>query len=129
MSAAKTPVKVLRTALNRIRKGWTKGHWSQKNNDGGMSVCLEGALFGYCDSPLTQAQRDATSVVHQILKERFPERSITPEGRVVIPSFNDNPETTKDEVMEVLKLAIIRIETSDSLEEALADDVEEMFSD
>jgi hypothetical protein len=128
MSKANSPVKVLRTALKRLQKGYTKGSWATQNADGGMSVCMEGAIYGYCTQPATQVQKDAISVVHKILSERHPDRSIDKySGDVVIPMFNDHPDTTEDEVLEIVKLAIIRLETSDSLEEALADEVSEMY--
>lgn len=108
MSKAGTPIKVLRTALKRVEKGWTKDHWSYKADDGNYYVCLEGALFGYCDSNkhgLTDAQKDARDVVLKIINERYGYYSD-------IPAFNDARERTKEEVLEVVKLAIIRLETT-----------------
>lgn len=109
MSKANAPIKVLRTALKRINKGWTKGEWSYRDRDGNVFVCMEGALFGYCDSKkhgLTEAQEQAAAVVLDIIKERYP-------GCHNIPTFNDADERTLDEVQEVIKLAIIRFETGD----------------
>jgi len=109
MSKAGTPIKVLRTAYKRVEKGWTQGDWSTEGSDGKYYVCLEGALFGYCNSNehgLTDAQKGAREVVLQIIGERY--------GRQYhsIPAFNDSPGRTKDEVLEVIKLAIIRLETT-----------------
>jgi hypothetical protein len=85
-------------------------------------------------TPTTQAQLDAKAVVLKILREGVDLED--PENDVVetmhfdhIPDFNDHWKTTKDKVLNVLKHALIRLETTDSLEEALADEVEEMFSD
>lgn len=108
MSKGNSALKVLRTALKRVDKGWTKGVWSDKGNDGVQYVCLEGALFGYCDSHrnglgLTDAQEKAREVVLKIIRERHNQWSI--------PSFNDAPERTKEEIQEVIKLSIIRLET------------------
>ena len=118
MSRANNPIKVLRTALKRIDKGWRKGAWGQKNADGSMEVCLEGAIYGFCNlgHMATPAQKQALSVVQEILKEKFPER-YPYSGEYCIPSFNDHEDTTKDEVKEVVKLAIIRLETGWSEDE------------
>lgn len=109
MSKGNSALKVLRTALKRVDKGWTKGTWSEKGGDGTQYVCLEGALFGYCDSHrnglgLTEAQEEARKVVLKIIRERHHAYSI--------PSFNDAPERTKEEIQEVIKFAIIRLETT-----------------
>lgn len=109
MSKAGTPIKVLRTGLKRVDKGWTQNHWSYKGDDGVQYVCLEGALFGYCDSQkhgLTEAQKEARNVVLQIIGERYNNRYAD------IPSFNDDRGRTKEEIQEVIKLAIIRLETT-----------------
>ena len=110
MSNAKTPIKVLRTGLKRVDKAWTQGQWAQKGDDGKYYVCLEGALFGYCDAKkgLTAAQDQARAAVLEVIKDRY-------EGRFnSIPSFNDDPHRTKEEVMEVIKLAIVRLETGEA---------------
>lgn len=110
MSRGNNPIKVLRTALKRVQKGWTKNHWSYRDDNGNQLVCLEGALFGYCDQDkhgLTDAQKEARDVVLQLIHERFGKRFHS------IPSFNDANDTTKEDVEEVIKLAIIRLETSD----------------
>jgi hypothetical protein len=111
MSKGNSPLKVLRTAHGRIQKGWTPGTWSKKGDDGTFYVCLEGALFGYCNASkhgLTEAQVAAHDVVLQIIRERYGM------GYGSIPSFNDAPGRTKEEVLEVIKLAIIRLETGES---------------
>lgn len=108
MSKAGTPIKVLRTALKRVDKGWTQNHWSFRDGEGNQYVCLEGALFGYCDSVkhgLTDAQASARDIVLQIIRERY-------NAYDSIPSFNDQLGRTKEEVQEVIKLAIIRLETT-----------------
>lgn len=107
MSKASTPIKVLRTALKRVDKGWTQGDW-YKPGDKVAYVCLEGALFGYCNAGkhgLTDAQQAARAVIQQIISERHP-------GHSDIPSFNDQKGRTKDEILEVIKLAIIWLETT-----------------
>lgn len=107
MSKANNPIKVLRTALKRVNEGWTKSHWhifdrkTKKNY-----VCLEGAIYGYCDSQKhkpTLAQQQAVNVVKQIISERH--------GMDNIPEFNDFSETTLEDIQEVIKLGIIRLET------------------
>lgn len=128
MSKSNSAIKVLRTALKRVQKGWTKGTWSAPNNDGGRSVCLEGAIYGYCNvsdmtkrgEKPTQAQLEAMGIVTEIIKERYPRRTYF--GGV--PSFNDHPENDIDDVMEVIKLGIIRLETGYGEDELDQDDVD-----
>lgn len=102
MSKANSPVKVLRTALKRIQKGWIKHNWHVRFGDESY-VCLEGALYGFCQKPQTEAQVKAADMCRKIIKERT--------GLYAIPAFNDHPDRTKEEVEEVVKLAIIRFET------------------
>lgn len=103
MSKAKTPIKVLRTALKRVQRAWSDKTWSEKGDDGNYYVCLEGAIYGFCRQPTTQAQRDAHAVCLQIVKEKY--------GAASIPNFNDESGRTQEQVAEVIKLGIIRLET------------------
>lgn len=108
MSKASTPIKVLRTALKRVEKGWIQRDWVAEI-DGTHYVCLEGALFGYCDANkhgLTDAQEGAKAAVLSVIHDRY--------NRLYqsIPSFNDAPGRTKEEILEIIKLAIIRLETT-----------------
>jgi hypothetical protein len=108
MSKADSAIKVLNTAIKRVDKGWTQNVWSfwdpvRKIN----FVCMEGAIYGYCDSSkhgVTPAQKEAADTCRQIIFERH--------GVMDIPHFNDTHGRTKDEVKEVMKLAIIRLETT-----------------
>lgn len=122
MSKGNSPIKVLRTALSRVQKGWTQNTWVYR--DGNKTyVCLEGAMFGYCDQSkhgLTQAQRDARDKVLEVIKDRYPAKF----QFWTIPEFNDAPERKQEEVEEVLKLAIIRFETEDGLND---DEVENLL--
>lgn len=107
MSKSSTPIKVLRTALKRVQKGWTKNQWHRHDPETGQNfVCMEGAVYGYCEPAkhqTTPAQRTAIKVLKEIIKEKY--------GIEEIPSFNDADGRTKDEVLEVIKLGIIRLET------------------
>lgn len=112
--------------MKRVTKGWTKNHWHWYDPTTDTNkVCLEGALFGYCESnkhELSKAQIEARDVVLKIVKERH--------GFPTIPEFNDAGDTTKDEVLEVLKLAIIRLETGgdeDGLDDEDVDDLLEFM--
>lgn len=108
MSKANSPIKVLRTALKRVQKGWTKHHWVWKDDNGKVYVCLEGGVYGYCNAhkhDTTEEQRTAIAVLRQIINEKY--------GIADIPVFNDKPERTQEEVEEVIKLGIIRLETMD----------------
>lgn len=118
MSKANSAIKVLQTGIKRVAKGWTQGDWKCQGPDGKWYVCMEGALFGYCSADvhgLTAAQDEARDVCLQIIAERYPEHNS-------IPGFNDDPERTKDEVLEVMKLALIRLETGGGDDENYLDD-------
>lgn len=121
MSKAKTRGKVLRAAYKRLEKGWIKRKWWYRNPQTGVTeVCLEGALFGHCnleEHQMTPAQRGARDLVAEIIQEQFPDRRWSG-----IPGFNDNQETTKDDVLKVVKLAIIRDETEELLDLYLDDE-------
>src|SRR4051812_14385426 len=104
MSKANSAIKVLRVALKRVEKRWGKRAWSKKDDAGTYRVCLEGAITGGCEMPNTQPQQEALRVVRTVILERFPEV----DGRI-IPVFNDAQERTIDEIIEVIKLSIIRL--------------------
>lgn len=123
MSKANNAIKVLRTALKRVGKGWMQNQWSWRNSEEGITyVCLEGAVYGYCaahEHVVTEAQTKAIQVLRRIIFERH--------GKTDIPEFNDDPTRSKEEVLEVIKLAIIRLETStadDDVDEELTDFVQ-----
>jgi len=130
MSRAKSPIKVLKTAYNRVEKGWIQGKWFVLIG-GKAFVCLEGAIYGYCqygEHEVTDAMKKAIWVVQQVIYDRYDGRFAT------IPGFNDfkggggHERTTQDEVLEVIKLAIIRLE-NEKLEEDLTEEVEDLFGD
>jgi hypothetical protein len=103
MSYAKTSQKVLRTALKRLQSRWGKGTWVS-DEDHGYKVCIEGAI---CNgqpsrSTVTQPQHDAMLFVQEIIEE---------DGHASIPLFNDHPDTSLEDVENVMKLAIIRAES------------------
>jgi hypothetical protein len=108
MSKSNSPVKVLKTALNRIQKRWGKGDWLA-GEDSGYAMCIEGAI---CNgrpqsSTITSAQQGALELVRDVLKSK--------NGLPSIPGFNDNSNTSLEDVEEVLKTAIIRGETGGPL--------------
>lgn len=125
MSKGNSAVKVLRTALKRVQKGWTQHVWYRKDPETGQTyVCLEGALFGYCslqEHQLTPAMREARDFVVEVIKDRY-------EGRFDgIPAFNDRPGRTQEEVEEVTKLALIRAETSGGDDEITDEDFDNLL--
>ena len=111
MSKANSAAKVIRTAIKRVTKQWGKGAWSRKESDGNYYVCLEGALFGFCNKAQTKAQHEAHAKVLEVVRER---------GFRSIPDFNDLESTTQDEVVDVLKTALLRLEL-DKIEEDYID--------
>ncbi len=83
MSKANRPQKVLRTALKRLQKGWTKGSvykgpgkkmyiFSGDEKITTPRVCLLGALHGYQGQTLTPVSIIAESAVLASINERFP---------------------------------------------------------
>lgn len=111
MSNANSAIKVLRTALKRVQKGWTQNVWMRRE-DGKTYVCLEGAVYGYCDGnkhKRTKEQIEAIDVLLNIIDERY--------GLPAIPKFNDTPGRTEEEIEEVLKLGIIRLETDAAMDD------------
>lgn len=107
MSKANSAIKVLKTAIKRVDKGWTRGSWSKPTSDGGRAVCLEGAIFGYCMDAQTDEQREAHAAVLEVIQDRFPDSSFA----LTIPGTNDRKIKDKEEAKELLKLAIIHLET------------------
>jgi hypothetical protein len=109
MSKSKNPTKILKTALNRLQKGWAKGEWVKREDDN-VSCCIQGAIFGYHTTSNSDAQRKAHELVWQVVQERDPEA-------LSIPQWNDQVDRTQEEVLEVVKTAIIRSETGGLIDE------------
>lgn len=114
MSKANSVPKVLRVAIRRVEKSWGTGSWAkptgQKDENGKAvwSVCLEGAIYGFCNKASTDVQREAIALIEQILYERG---LVHGSGRAdSIPGWND-AHATQDEVISLLKDALIRAET------------------
>lgn len=121
MSKAKTPAKVLRTALKRLQKGWTKGTVYSGPGypqiviiDGKLAVqdkvavCLRGAVHGYQGQIQTPATIFADKAILVSINELFPN-----DGKKwrSLPEFNDDKKTTFPMVEEVTKMALIKVET------------------
>ncbi len=121
MSKANRPQKVLRTALKRLQKGWTKGSVYKgpgKTSFSGFpdqpttpSVCLLGALHGYQGQTLTPVSIIAESAVLASINERFPRSDEDGLKWASLPQFNDHSDTTFEMVEEVTKMALIKVET------------------
>lgn len=107
MSKSNKPTKVLRVALRRIQNGWTKGRWSNRNKQTGVTeVCIEGAIFGFVDSRGNNnpACGMASAIVLEVIREKYPKM-------YSIPQFNDDHNTTQEMIEDVMKTALIRAET------------------
>lgn len=113
MSKANSPAKVLRVAFRRIQRGWIKGTWAlvNKKPKGVTPVCIEGAIFGFSNQSPNGACLVAKDLVMQIINEKYPRQFLD------IPEFNDDPNTTHEMAMEVVKLALIRAETGGLLQD------------
>ncbi len=122
MSKANRPQKVLRTALKRLQKGWTKGSVYKgpgKTSFSGLPeqpttpfVCLLGALHGY------QGQTPHDSLHHRRecgvgIHQRVPSPRSADAGMkwTSLPQFNDDSDTTFEMVEQVTKMALIKVET------------------
>lgn len=132
MSQSKTPLKVLRVARKRLAKGWTKGTWSSfdpRAKQAGMQhifLCIEGAITSgrMLDQHCSPAQQKAGRYVNDAIcllvlnqTEKWRNLSVVlkmnldESGSVdCIPGFNDNSDTTLDDVLEVMDLAIWQAE-------------------
>lgn len=128
MSKAKTPAKVLKVALRRVQTRWTKGAWASKQQDGSYAVCMEGAIFGFCNKPHTAAQVEALQILTEVIREdisgnqQFAEAEEEQWGfvhteRLTVPQVNDLEITTQEDVERWMKKALIRAETGGSLDE------------
>jgi len=126
VSKGNSAIKVLKTGLNRVHKGWTQGKWSYTDHQTGQTfVCLEGALYGYCDAgkhQLTKAQIEARDVVLGVIRDRYNGQFAT------IPDFNDTPGRVQEEIEEVIKLGIIRLETGGDDDYLTDEDVDSLLS-
>lgn len=132
MSKANSPIKVLKTAIKRLDKGWTTGSWMDRDPDTGhVAVCLEGAIFGFCEKAQTKPQEEALRTCEQIIFERWKdgefvfdsstwieaEKDHVLDGSGLVPKFNDSVAKTADEMKEICKLAIIRLETGGPIDD------------
>lgn len=133
MSQSKTPLKVLRVGLKRIKRGWTKSSFHRYANK--AFVCIEGALTSghpLSDSMCTPAQARAATLINRAIAEYVvrPENSKRFAGFIKemkirnkvnenwsgpdmtnhIVSFNDFIGTKKRDVIAVFEMAILTAE-------------------
>ena len=136
MSKANSARKVLKTALRRVQTRWGQNSWSKPGDDGVWYVCMEGALFGGCQFPQTDAQVEAHNILLEVIKEdlkagngehivdeildRCHSKGTSREEmleKLEIPAVNDRSAVTQEDVERWVKLALIRAETGGLLEE------------
>lgn len=125
MSKANSPVKVLRTALKRLQKGWTKGTFYDGPGDGSQfrktkkgkievpQVCLRGAIHGYQGQVKTVHSTLAERAVLAAINELYPKPASAVEDGSwdCVINFNDDPSTTFEMIERVTKLGMIKLET------------------
>ncbi len=125
MSKANRPTKVLRTALKRLQRGWTKGTfysgpgdgdgsvWKKNTNTAIPKVCLLGAIHGYQGQVETPCSIIAEKSVLEAINELFPNDVHRGAGTMwsSVMNFNDHQDTTFEMVEEVVKLGLIKLET------------------
>jgi hypothetical protein len=94
---------------------WTKHHWFRYERGRGNVNCLAGRLMGVrsnamVDHGAINADPECL-LVAEIIKEQFPDRlrsshRLYPSS--IIPTFNDHPNTTLEDVQLVLRKAAIQ---------------------
>lgn len=126
MSNANSSTKVLRTALKRLQRGWTKGtfysgpgdgtraFWKkEKNNQAIPQVCLRGAIHGYQGQVKTAQTIMAEKAVLEAINEEYPKAAsaVSDGAWETVMEFNDDSGTTFEMVEKVTKLGLIKLET------------------
>lgn len=104
--------------LKRIRSKintpdlWTKGKYADQRNDV-TCYCLLGALYSVCLNELSEKnERKFRNLISNVIKVAYPDRRrhkdiMTDE---IIVNFNDHLDTTHNDIMRVLDIAIERAE-------------------
>lgn len=138
MSQSKTPLKVLRVGLKRIKRGWTKASFHRYVEK--AFVCIEGALTSghpLSDTMCTPAQARAATLINRAIaeyvmlpenKRRFADFIKVMEMRNKmndvwsgqesanhIVSFNDFIGTRKKDVIAVFEMAILTAEIEEGV--------------
>ena len=93
--------KRLKEAADLIAQGWTQWRYTLKDKTGHTSYCALGALFATVDimeNGLEAALRRLANALPEGYLSEFPRDSIV--------KFNDDPNTTKEDVLLVFKKAI-----------------------
>ena len=98
----------LTTAKDELAGGWIQG--DLHNTQG---VCMLGAL-AYADCALLNAQlgpskhyRAAELLLRKKIAEMWPDLPVFIDGLPVLPGFNDAPERTHQDVLDVFDKAIL----------------------
>ncbi len=106
MSKSNKVTGVLLASKRRIARRWAKGAWKKERDArdardgfGKNSYCLEGSCTGGSKIPSTPAQSKAMEYILKAIKERTGSRYTS------IPSYNDSPLTTQDDVNAVVARA------------------------
>jgi len=97
------PANMLRAAAELLRE---KGHCKNKLSDEDGRHCLMGALSAVMD--VTEFSGAAWDSILFTVREQFPDRT-TGSGFDPV-DFNNDPDTTGDEVAAVLEKAAVRLE-------------------
>lgn len=98
----------IREASKVIQRGWIKG----QSSDGQGKFCMSGAM--YCVTAGGDAFQHAVKALDEVVLEQFPDRVHIVDGRNLLGMaticFNDNAETTKEEVLAVMEKAAIKLD-------------------
>jgi hypothetical protein len=108
-----TVKEVLVAARDRVEKNWFKGHWRDNSelSDEECGVCTLGAinfvLDGNARGPLKYSDFVLMRDVEIVLMDNLPVEWIPldPQFRI-IPQFNDDPRTTKADIIALYDRAI-----------------------
>lgn len=90
--------------------GWTQGHMYAYHKDGRKSACIMGAFEQIYDSynGMDAYYKDLHRV-EDVVREQFPERISDPtKAGFKVAIFNDDRDTTYDDVIMVLEKASIK---------------------
>jgi len=100
--------KLLRRTIKRVERGWVQGALNvQPDLNEAPNLCILGGL-----GERSVVRDQAADLIADVIMDKTG-RPLTAPAHVII-TFNDNPSTTKDDVLDVLKTALIRAECDEA---------------
>jgi len=104
MSKANSVEGVLKASLRRIRHRWVKNMWKGKRPDnsdgrGQNAYCLVGSVTGGKNRAENPLQTEALVLIQRAIEQKQG-------GAIAIPSWNDQPSRTQQDVISVVEAAL-----------------------